>query len=116
MVLSPDGSDIPWPLPLASHTPVTRDARRDRESAWTLAEVFRPLTCCNLVSHDFRGHRVVRPGLLQVFRRLARLPADERHEGGMHPLEPLPAAAHCHRLERLRLLERPGVPAVGCSA
>src|SRR5262245_55120211 len=60
------GNPFPWkadvtgPLPLASHTPGTRGARRDRESAGTLAEGFRPLTYCDLVSHDFRGHIAVR--------------------------------------------------------
>ena len=29
----PDGSDAPWPLPLASHPTVASDARRDREPA-----------------------------------------------------------------------------------
>jgi hypothetical protein len=58
--VSPDGSDCPWLLPLASHVPVTREARRDWESAGTLAEVLQPLTHCDLVSHDFRGHLAVR--------------------------------------------------------
>src|SRR5262249_745454 len=56
----PDGSDLPWRLPLASRVRVTSDPRRDRESAGTLAEALRPLTHCDFVSHDFLGHISVR--------------------------------------------------------
>src|SRR5712692_4577875 len=51
----PDGSDAPWPLPLASYPTVASDARRDREPAWTLAGVSRPLTWSGLVSHSGIG-------------------------------------------------------------
>src|SRR5262249_50867139 len=37
--ICPDGSGAPGPFPLASHTPFTRDARRDRESVGTRAAI-----------------------------------------------------------------------------